>query len=154
MKKVVLKPVEWDQRLSFFDLLLLADESEEIVNKYILEGEMYSIKYKGATAGVMLFTFHLDHVVEIKNMAISEKYQGMGIGKMAIKESFVVYRSRGFNKMIVGTANSSIANLAFYQKAGFRMSEIKKDFFKKYPDPIYENGIRALDMVLFEKNLP
>ncbi|MCH6269112.1 GNAT family N-acetyltransferase, partial [Neobacillus citreus] len=108
----------------------------------------------GATAGVMLFTFHPDHVVEIKNMAISEKYQGMGIGKMAIKESFEVYRSRGFNKMIVGTANSSIANLAFYQKAGFRMSEIKKDFFKKYPDPIYENGIRALDMVLFEKNLP
>lgn len=154
MKKVVLKPVEWDQRLSFFDLLLLADESEEIVNKYILEGEMYSIKYEGATAGVMLFTFHPDHVVEIKNMAISEKYQGMGIGKMAIKKSFEVYRSRRFNKMIVGTANSSIANLAFYQKAGFRMSEIKKDFFKKYPDPIYENGIRALDMVLFEKNLP
>ncbi|MCH6269661.1 GNAT family N-acetyltransferase, partial [Bacillus sp. FJAT-50051] len=71
MKKVVLKPVEWDQRLSFFDFLLLADESEEIVNKYILEGEMYSINYEGATAGVMLFTFHPDHVVEIKNMAIS-----------------------------------------------------------------------------------
>lgn len=55
--------------------------------------------------------------------------------------------------MIVGTANSSIGNLAFYQKVGFRITEVKKDFFSKYPEPIFENGIQALDMIMFEKNL-
>ena len=55
--------------------------------------------------------------------------------------------------MIVGTANSSIDNIAFYQKLGFRMAEIKRDFFKAYPTPIFENGIRALDMIVFEKEL-
>ena len=55
--------------------------------------------------------------------------------------------------MIVGTANSSIDNIAFYQKLGFRMAEIKRDFFKAYPTPIFENGIIALDMIVFEKEL-
>lgn len=55
--------------------------------------------------------------------------------------------------MLVGTANSSIGNLAFYQKCGFRLCGIRRDFFLSYPQPIWENGIRALDMVMFERDL-
>jgi hypothetical protein len=55
--------------------------------------------------------------------------------------------------MIVGTTNSSIDNIAFYQKLGFRMAEIKRDFFKAYLTPIFENGIRALDKIVFKKEL-
>jgi ribosomal protein S18 acetylase RimI-like enzyme len=153
MKKVVLKPVEQDNRHLFMELLLLADESEKIVKEYINLGDMFSILYKGETAGVILFTLHPGKIVEVKNMALAENFRGMGMGKAILQKAFSIYQAKGMQKMIVGTANSSIANLAFYQKAGFRMSEIKKDFFKKYPEPIYENGIRALDMVVFEKNL-
>jgi hypothetical protein len=77
----------------------------------------------------------------------------MGLGKIAIKQAFTLYQSTGMQKMIVGTANSSIDNIAFYQKLGFRMAEIKRDFFKAYPTPIFENGIIALDMIVFEKEL-
>ncbi|WP_248736981.1 GNAT family N-acetyltransferase [Neobacillus rhizosphaerae] len=83
----------------------------------------------------------------------TEDCRGNGLGKLVVKEAFHLYKNKGLDKMIVGTANSSIDNLAFYQKLGFRMVEIKKDFFKNYPEPIFENGIRALDMVMFEKDL-
>ncbi|MFK9090808.1 GNAT family N-acetyltransferase [Bacillus salipaludis] len=153
MYKVQLKAIEMEKRNSFLDYLLLADESEDIVKEYINAGEMFAIHCDGKTVGVVLFTFHLDGIVELKNIAIIEDCRGKGIGKLVVKESFHLYKMKGLHHMIVGTANSSIANLAFYQKLGFRMVEIKKDFFKKYPVPICENGIRALDMVMFERDL-
>ncbi|MFF2448369.1 GNAT family N-acetyltransferase [Neobacillus sp. NPDC058068] len=153
MLKAQLKAIETEKRNSFLDYLLLADESEEIVREYINDCEMFAILCAGQIVGVALFIFLQDGIVELKNIAIIEDYQGKGIGKLVIKESFDLYKMKGLNKMLVGTANSSIANLAFYQKLGFRMVEIKKNFFKKYPNPIYENGIRALDMVVLERDL-
>lgn len=148
-----LKIINREERPLFLDYLLLADESEAIVKQYINEGEMFSIHYEGNIAGVVLFTFHPNDIVELKNIALVEDFRGRGMGKEVISEAFVIYQQQGFKQMIVGTANSSIANLAFYQKVGFRMTEIIKDFFKNYPTPIYENGIRALDMVMFQKDL-
>nr|WP_263323454.1 GNAT family N-acetyltransferase [Neobacillus sp. Marseille-Q6967] len=153
MKTVSLKLVEQNQRMMFFDFLLLADESEEVVKEYIFDGEMYSIDFEGDIAGVVLFTFHPDNIVELKNIALGEEFREKGIGKLVLNEAFHIYQQQGYHQIIVGTANSSIPNLAFYQKAGFRMYEIKKDFFKKYPLPIYEHGIRALDLIMFKKNL-
>ncbi|MFD2132129.1 GNAT family N-acetyltransferase [Pseudogracilibacillus auburnensis] len=144
-------PVSTENRSAYLNLLLLADESEEIINEYIHEGEMFAIEYENKIVGVALFTFPIELVVELKNIAIDPNYRGKGIGKLILSDACTIYQNRGYSKMIVGTANSSIENIAFYQKAGFRMSEIKKDFFKKYPKPIYENGIQALDMIMFEK---
>lgn len=152
-KQISLHMVKQEERSSYLEYLLLADESEQVVNTYINDGEMYAILYEENIAGVVLFTFHADDVVELKNIALASSSRGKGLGKLVVNEAFNIYKRRGMSKMIVGTANSSIGNLAFYQKAGFRMAEIKKDFFKKYPEPIFEDGIRALDMVMFEKDL-
>lgn len=151
--QVALQLVKQEDRSSYLKYLLLADESEKVVNTYINDGEMYAILLEETVAGEVLFTFHPDYVVELKNIAIASSSRGKGLGKLVVQEAFEIYKRRGMSKMIVGTANSSIGNLAFYQKAGFRMADIKKDFFKKYPEPIFEDGIRALDMVMFEKNL-
>jgi len=153
MNEVQLETIGIEKRNTFLDYLLLADESEEIVKEYINAGEMFAIHCEGHIVGVALFTFHPKEVVELKNIAIIEDYRGKGIGKLAVQKAFHIYKVKALHKMIVGTANSSIDNLAFYQKLGFRMAEIKRDFFKKYPTPIYENGIRALDMVILEIDL-
>ena len=153
MRQIELEMVTAPNREPYLEFLLMADESEEMVRSYIQDGEMFSIRFAGKPAGAVLFTFHGHRVIELKNIAIAQGLRGQGIGKMVLKEAFETFRGRGYEKMIVGTANSSIANLAFYQRAGFRMEGIKKDFFANYPAPIYENGIRALDMVMFEKNL-
>ncbi|WP_249872130.1 GNAT family N-acetyltransferase [Oceanobacillus saliphilus] len=147
-----LEKVEQEKRSQYLEYLLLADASEVVVNKYINDGDMFSIHYENEVAGVLLVTYHPNQVVELKNMALDTKYRrGRGLGKLIVTEAFKIYKRKGISKVIVGTANSSIGNMVFYQKIGFRMTEIKKNFFKVYPEPIYENGIRALDMVMFEK---
>ncbi|PLS17250.1 GNAT family N-acetyltransferase [Bacillus sp. M6-12] len=150
---VLLEQIEKSDRIKYFDYLLMADESEEVVKEYLFDGDLFAIILDGKAAGAVLFTFETHDVVELKNIAISCNETGKGIGKLVIEKAFSIYKKRNYKRMIVGTANSSIDNLAFYQKAGFRMYEIKKDFFKKYPQPIYENGIRALDMLMFYKEL-
>jgi ribosomal protein S18 acetylase RimI-like enzyme len=148
-----LEPVPIGMRSSLFPLLLLADESETAVKGYINTGDMYSIHLNGVLAGVIQFVPLSDQVVELKNVAILPEFRGEGIGKSVIQEALDLKKEQGVKEVIVGTANSSIGNIAFYQKAGFRMCGIKKDFFASYPEPIFENGIRALDMIMFEKIL-
>ncbi len=140
-------------RNDYLQYLLLADESEEIINEYINDGDMFSIQYENQIVGVALFTFPSEYIVELKNIAIVSTFRGKGLGRLVLDKANSIYQNRNYTTMIVGTANSSIENIIFYQKAGFRMAEIKKDFFKKYPEPIYENGIRASDMIMFEKTL-
>ncbi len=152
-KKITLNLIKQEEKSLYVKYLLLADESKEVVNTYMNDGEMFAIQIEETIAGVVLFVFYPDNVVELKNIALASSFRGNGVGKLVINEAFEIYKKRGMNKMTVGTANSSIGNLAFYQKVGFRMAGIKKDFFKKYPEPIFEDGIRALDMVMFEMDL-
>ncbi|KAG5359979.1 putative N-acetyltransferase YvbK [Yarrowia sp. C11] len=137
-----LKEVPKEHRQHLLPLLLIADESEEIVQTYIDDGNMYEIVSEDGPVGVVQVIGD-----EIKNLAISPKKQGQGLGKKAIA---LLQAQPHVSRLLVGTANSSIDNLAFYQKCGFRFSDIRKDFFLQYPEPIFENGIRALDMVMLE----
>ncbi|MFN7253508.1 MAG: GNAT family N-acetyltransferase [Anaerobacillus sp.] len=153
LNQIKLDVVHQENRQQYLEYLLLADESEVAINKYINEGEMFSIHYENKMAGVVIFNYHSQLIVELKNIALAPNFRGKGLGKLVITKACELYKRKGNSKVIVGTANSSIGNLAFYQKVGFRMTEIKKDFFRDYPEPIYEDGIRALDMVMFEKYL-
>ena len=57
---------------------------------------------------------------------------------------------------IVGTSSSGIGQLAYYQKAGFRLQVIERDFFnaeRGYPEGIEENGIPLRDMVWMDQEL-
>ncbi|WP_404447665.1 GNAT family N-acetyltransferase [Sutcliffiella horikoshii] len=151
---VWLQLVESSDRLEYLPYLVMADESESVVKEYIAEGQMFAIMVdSGTVAGVALFVEDSEGVIELKNIALDPQFRGLGLGKRVINLAFEIFKGQGFRKMIVGTANSSIASLAFYQKAGFRMAEIRKDFFLKYPEQIIEDGIQAMDMVVFERVL-
>ncbi|WP_281658846.1 GNAT family N-acetyltransferase [Halobacillus sp. Cin3] len=138
---------------AYMDVLLLADESEELIRSYMKEGDFYAITVDGRTAGGCVCTSPDESTIEIKNIALKEAFRRQGIGKAAIKKIEALYRNKRKTDVIVGTSNSSIENLLFYQKAGFRFHSIKKDFFLSYPEPFYENGIRGIDMVVFHKKL-
>lgn len=140
-------------REAFLPQLLLADESEVAVRKYLDKGTLYKINCGELLVGVALVIPQTNTTIELKNIAIVPKYQGKGIGKEILRQLTEECQKDGYQTVLVGTANSSIDNIAFYQKAGFRMEAIEKDFFSHYPEPIYENGIRALDMIFFSKQL-
>ncbi|KMK96401.1 GNAT family N-acetyltransferase [Rossellomorea marisflavi] len=140
-------------RSAFIPLLMLADESEAVVRSYLEDGEVYTFSNAGETVGIMLMVAVDSSTIEIKNMAVVDSARGQGTGRQMIKEMEKKVKNSGYRTILVGTSNSSIGNLIFYQKCGFRFESIKKDFFLAYPEPFYENGIRGLDMVMLKKEL-
>ncbi|MGD7045914.1 GNAT family N-acetyltransferase [Jeotgalibacillus proteolyticus] len=151
--RVILTSIPKENRLNYMSYLLQADETQQMITAYINKGELFSVRKAENTVGAVLFIPIDNQVIELKNIAIDASFRGKGIGKAVIEEAIVLFKEKGFTMMIVGTANSSIENIAFYQKAGFRISGVRKGFFEDYPEPIYENGIRALDMVMFEREI-
>ncbi|KON91992.1 GNAT family N-acetyltransferase [Rossellomorea marisflavi] len=141
------------ERSAFISLLMLADESEAAVRRYLEDGEVYTFSYDGEIVGIMLIVELDSTIIEIKNMAVVASFRGKGIGRQMIESIEKKVRNSGYRTILVGTSNSSIGNLMFYQKCGFRFEAIKKDFFLDYPEPFYENGIRGLDMVMLKKEL-
>ena len=79
------------------------------------------------------------------NIAVIESCQGQGIGKQLLSEAVKIAERSGCKTIEVGTGNSSLAQLAFYQKAGFRITGVVRDFF--VTKNIIENGIRCRDMI-------
>ena len=70
------------------------------------------------------------------------------IGKSLIEYAKHKSRSERCSVLEVGTANAGTGQLAFYQKCGFEIDGIDRDFFRRnYPDPIFENGIECRHMV-------
>jgi GNAT superfamily N-acetyltransferase len=90
---------------------------------------------------------------EIIELAVAPQMHGQGYGRRMINAIIELARQRGKQQLIVGTANSSIGNLAFYQKCGFRMESVRRDYFWYYGEPVYEDGIRIRDMLVFSYDL-
>jgi ribosomal protein S18 acetylase RimI-like enzyme len=143
-----------DRRASYLKLLLIGDEDEKVVKSYINEGSLFTIVYEKKEIGVVqCLTDEKKLAVEVKNIGLKEAYRRKGIGSKVIKKLEALYECNHYSKMIVGTADSSLENIAFYKKAGFYQSGVKKNFFLQYVPPIYENGLQAIDMIMFEKKL-
>lgn len=137
-------------RRRYLGLLLLADPSEQSIFSYLNRGHLLVAELNGRTIGVAHLDPLADGGVELKNLAVVEDLQGQGYGKALMQQVVAFCRQRGYKSILVGTGNSSLGNLAFYQKLGFRLVGVKRDFFLSYPQPIYENGLRCLDLVLLE----
>ncbi|MBB6454135.1 GNAT superfamily N-acetyltransferase [Salirhabdus euzebyi] len=135
-------------------LLLLADPSKEKVSSYIRRGHCYVAEKGGQIIGVFVLLSQHEHTIELMNIAIVETEQGKGYGKLLVQAAIERGKALGFKKMEVGTGNSSINQLALYQKCGFRMTSIEQNYFlQHYDEAIYENGIRCMDMVRLSVNL-
>ncbi|NLR63141.1 GNAT family N-acetyltransferase [Chitinophaga varians] len=137
-----------------YDLLLLADPSREIIDSYIRDSRVYVALIGDVRVGVYVLTPLEDKKAEVKNIAIHESWQGRGLGKQLLTDAAIKARDLGFRTLVIGTGNSSVAQLYLYQRSGFEITAIRKDFFiQHYPEPIYENGIQCKHMIMLEKTL-
>ena len=144
---IQIRPLSHDQALPM-DLLLLADPSKEKVLAYVQSGSCYAAFHEQEVIGVYVLTSLSQHTVEIMNVAVKESWQGKGMGKQLVRHAITEAKAAGFHTVEIGTGNSSIQQLALYQKCGFRMAAIDHDFFlRHYDEPIFENGIQCRDMV-------
>lgn len=131
-----------------YDLLLLADPSREHVDDYLNRGMCCIATVCDEVIGAFVLIHTRPSTMEIVNIAVREDFQGKGIGKMLIRTAIERAKENRAKTVEIGTGNSSIHQLALYQKCGFRMTSIDRDFFvRHYDEEIYENGIRCRDMV-------
>lgn len=137
-----------------YNLLLLADPSRQQIDSYLDGGSCYIASVNDAITGVFVLKPLTLSVIEIKNIAVDENFRGQGIGKQLLHFASQISKESGYRELIIGTGNSSINQLALYQKAGFEIDKIIKDFFiSNYEMPIFENGIQCKHMILLKKVL-
>lgn len=142
-------------RKEYLDLLLLADEQENMIDRYLDRGWMYVMKDRsgnGPAAAVCVVTDEGKGVLEIKNLAVRRELQGRGLGRRMVE--FAADRFRGrFQILQVGTGDSPLT-LPFYKACGFAPSHVVKNFFTDHYDhPIWEGGVLLQDMVYLRREL-
>lgn len=140
-----------ENKKQFLELLLLADEEEAMIDRYLGRGTMYVLEDDGVKSECVV-TDEGDGVLEIKNIATVPKHQGKGYARALIEHLTQTYRGR-FAVLRVGTGESP-ATLPFYERLGFvRTRRIKNFFIDHYPHPIVEAGMRLVDMIVLERRL-
>jgi GNAT superfamily N-acetyltransferase len=139
-----------DNKKSFMDLLFLADEQENMIDKYLEAGDMFAL-YADDLKSICVVTKEEEGIYELKNIATYTKYQGQGYGKKLIEYIFKYYQGR-CKTMYVGTGDSPLT-VPFYESCGFIKSHSVKNFFvDNYDHPIYECGKQLIDMVYLKKD--
>lgn len=133
-------------------LSLLHDADEDDARTLVAMADPASTTYlaedeSGVIGAAMLRWDHSD--AEIDYIAVAADRRGRGLGKQMIAALVAEARSRGTTALLVGTANSSLGNIAFYQKCGFRMDHIRRDYFSYLAQPVIEDGIPVRDMIMF-----
>lgn len=135
----------------YLPLLLLADEQEEMIDRYLERGIMYLLEDEGIKAECVL-TEEADGILEIKNIAVDPRFRGKGYGRALLTFVEKRYQSR-FSVLQAGTGESPLT-LPFYQKYGFVYSHRIKNFFlDHYDHPIWEEGVLLTDMVYLRKKI-
>ena len=136
------------ERERFLDLLLLADEEETMIARYLDRGEMIAL-YDGGLRGVCVVTNEGEGLYELQNIVIVPEHQGCGYGRALILH--VLDRYRGQGVLQVGTGGCTAA---FYASCGFEVSHTLKNYFAEhYSRPIVEDGVWLLDKIYLKRVL-
>ena len=140
-----------ENKKQFLDLLLLADEQENMIDKYLPDGDMF-VLYDGDLKSICVVLPINSDTCELKNIATYEKYQGKGYGKALIYYICEFYKY-DFKTMLVGTGETP-AILSFYNSCGFEVSHRVKNFFTdNYDHAMFDGDIQLVDMIYLKKEL-
>jgi len=140
-----------DNKKQFINLLLLADESESMIDKYLERGDMFAL-YDNGLKSICVVTKESSDTCELKNIATDEKWHGKGYGSKLIQYISAFYTGK-YKTMIVGTGDVP-SSKRFYEKNGFSISHRIHNFFTdNYDHPMFEDGVQLVDMIYLKKEL-
>jgi ribosomal protein S18 acetylase RimI-like enzyme len=140
-----------ENKKQFLDLLLLADEQENMIDKYLSDGDLFAL-YDDDLKSVCVVLPISSDTCELKNIATYPKFQNKGYGRRLINHISVSYKTQ-FKTMLVGTGETP-AILSFYESCGFTISHRIKNFFTdNYDHPMFDGDIQLVDMIYLKKEL-
>ena len=127
----------------FLPLLLLADEQESMIDRYLERGDLY-VMYDKTDEG--------KGIRELKNLAVAPHWQRKGYGRQMVEYLCQRYQNV-CHTLMVGTGDSCMT-ISFYQSCGFVYSHTVPDFFTlHYDHPIVEDEKILKDMYYFSRTL-
>lgn len=137
-------------KLAYRDLLLLADEQWDMVERYLARGEMYVLYHEGAVRAELVLSDEGSGLAEICNLAVDPAWQRRGLGARLVE--YALRRCQGrFRRLRVRTGDSPLT-VPFYQRCGFvEVERIRGYFPQHYDHPIYEAGQLLRDAVVLEQ---
>ena len=140
-----------ENKKQYMDLLLLADESELMIDKYLPDGDLFAL-YDDDLKSVCVVS-HIDSdTCELKNIATYEQYQSKGYGKALIDFVSDFYQN-DYKYMLVGTGEVPWI-VSFYESCGFEYSHRVKNFFiDNYDHSMFDGDIQLVDMICLRKAL-
>lgn len=143
-------PVEIAEAETLLPILRDAEEGEERIRAALLDPAciVYTARVDGELIGAAVVRWDKHEASEILYIAVVAEQRGKGHGKQLIAALQADLPQRGGSTLLVGTANCSLENIAFYQKCSFRMFEIRRDYFAYIQPPIQEHGIVMRDMIV------
>ena len=140
-----------ENKKQFLDLLLLADEQEDMIDRYLPDGDLFAL-YDGDLKSVCVVVPVTGETCELKNIATYPEYQGKGYGRALIRFISGFYQNN-YETMVVGTGETP-AILSFYESCGFEKSHRVKNFFTDHYDhPMFDGDIQLVDMIYLKKDL-
>ena len=141
-----------ENKKEYLELLLLADEQESMIDRYLERGEMYVLYDAGEVRAVCVVTQENDQILELKNLAVKPQCQRRGYGRKMIQ--FLCEKYRGKKAILQAGTGDSPATLPFYERCGFTQSHRIPGFFvDNYDHPIIECGKQLVDMVYLKQFL-
>jgi len=140
-----------ENKKQFLDLLLLADEQENMIDKYLPSGDLFAL-YDDDLKSVCVVVPINNETCELKNIATYEKYQCKGYGRALI--NFISdYYINHYKTMLLGTGEVPWI-LSYYESCGFEQSHRVKNFFTdNYDHPMFDGDIQLVDMIYLKKDL-
>jgi len=137
-----------ENKKQYLNLLLLADEQEDMIDRYLTRGEMFVVEENSVKAECVV-TREDTGVYEIKNIAVRPECQRKGYGRALI--DFVFNHYADLKTLLVGTGDTEHI-LSFYGSCGFTEDHRIKNFFTdNYDHPIIEDGKQLIDMVVLKR---
>lgn len=134
----------------YLPLLLLGDEQEDMVDRYLERGTLYVMEENGTAIAVAVVTEETPEAFELKNIAVAPECQRQGIGREMVAHIWEAHGGAG-RSLFAGTGEAP-RTMAFYAGCGFTVSHRVENFFTEHYDhPIVEEGVTLKDMVYFRK---
>ena len=140
--------IVYKNKKDYLDLLLLADEQEDMIDKYLDRGTLFAL-YDDDLKSVCVVTYEGDDVYELQNLATYPQFQKKGYGRHLINHACENYKDKGV--MIVGTGESLIP---FYENSGFELSHCVENYYvDHYKEPIFDEGVQLKDKYYLKRRL-
>ncbi len=137
-----------NDKKQYLSLLLIGDESETMIDRYLDSGALYVGLFNGKPVAVCVIVNLDTDTVEIKNLAVKAENRRHGYGRRMLE---YVESQHSNKKIILGTGETP-STLRFYKSCGYSYFHRIPNFFTdNYPAPIIEEGVILRDMIYLKK---